>query len=67
MIAFVLFVIFSSIKSGLMLYVLISGSTRTGVQPFSEIARIVAIYVFDGTIISSPAPNPNARMIKLIA
>lgn len=50
-----------------MLYVLISGSTRTGVQPFSEIARIVAIYVFDGTIISSPAPNPNARMIKLIA
>ena len=65
--ALVFGVIFSSIKSGLMLYVFISGSTRTGVQPFSDIARIEAIYVFDGTIISSPLPNPKPRIIRLRA
>ena len=52
--------IFSSIKAGLILYVLISGSTKTGVQPHSLTAKIEAIYVFEGTNISSPSLKSKA-------
>ena len=50
-----------------MLYVSMSGSTKTGVQPFSEIARIDAMYVLAGTIISSPCLKPNPLIIRLSA
>ena len=60
-------VIFSSIFSTSILYVFISGSTKTGVQPFSVIARIVAMYVFAGTIISSPGAKSYARIINVNA
>ena len=50
-----------------MLYVFMSGSTNTGVAPFCEIASIDAIYVFAGTMISSPCPNPYALIIKFSA
>ena len=48
-----------------------SGSTRTGIKPFSVIDKIEAIYVLEGTIISSPGCiNPNsiyARNIQIRA
>ena len=50
-----------------MLYVSISGSTKTGVQPFSEIARMDAMYVLAGTIISSPCLKPNPLIIRFKA
>ena len=43
-----------------MLNVLISGSTNTGFAPTYDTANAVAIYVFEGTITSSPSLIPNA-------
>ena len=52
--ALVFEVIFSSIKLGLIVYVSIFGSTKTGTKSACRIAKILAIYVFAGTITSSP-------------
>ncbi len=56
--------IFSSINSGLIVYVLGSGSTSTGIAPLYDTANAVAINVLDGIITSSPAPIFSAFRIK---
>lgn len=65
--ALVLSVIAVSIRLGSMLNVDILGSTNTGVAPTYVTASAVAMYVFEGTITSSPSPIPKALSISISA
>ncbi len=58
-------VIAASIRAGSRLYLRASGSTGTGVAPAYDTASHVAMYVFEGTMTSSPGPIPIAfRMMN---